>query len=162
MKAEGQQHELGLVGPPAHVKAHPLYRVTVFDDELGSVLHVAVRTTGVELLVSVTGELDGSTEYQLRSVLDEAWSGPSRRPVIVDLTGLSFFGSGGISDMLVATERAARETRFLGYVVGNNRSVVRPLSVIGLLDRLPIYATVQQAKAAATPDDLSGVGVSSL
>ncbi len=95
------------------------------------------------LVTIVTGEVDhGSVEVvsaELTARLDQ-------RPVglVVDLEGVEFFGSLGVTAMLEARERAARLG--VGFAVAAvRRPVLRTLQVTGTVEVLRVRPTLQEA-----------------
>lgn len=95
------------------------------------------------LVVTVTGEVDhGSVEVigaELSARLD-------RRPaaLVVDLDGVEFFGSLGVTVLLRTREHAARLG--VGFAVAvSRRPVLRTLQVTDLLDVLRVRRTLREA-----------------
>ncbi|MFD9738528.1 STAS domain-containing protein [Umezawaea sp. NPDC059074] len=97
-------------------------------------------------VLALTGEIDaasaGATRLRTLAAIDD-------RPaaLVLDLSGVEFFGSNGIAIVLETAQRA--EIRRIPFVVvaGQHR-VLRPLQVTGVADRLTIRPTVADARAA--------------
>jgi anti-anti-sigma factor len=68
-------------------------------------------------------------------------------PVVVDLTGLTFFGSAGLNE-LVRQQRRAAATGIPLRVAAAHRAVLRPVTASGLDQVLELYPDVEQALAA--------------
>jgi anti-sigma B factor antagonist len=96
-------------------------------------------------VVAVTGELDLATSPALEAELERASSGAER--VILDLRGVSFMDSTGLSLLVKAQRRAQESNRQLAVVRGGAR-VQRLLSLTGVAERLTLIDA---------PDELRGV-----
>ena len=114
---------------------------------------VATRVEpGDVAVVSVTGEVDLACE----DVVDAAFRDQfdrRRAGLVVDLTGVDFFGSAGIRLLVDAAQRA----RHLGMalaVATDRRVVLRPLAITLVDQAVEIHPTVPAAVAA-----LRGTGV---
>ena len=91
-------------------------------------------------LVSVEGELDGGTAGELAAQLDALVA--RRRPVVVDLTSLSFIDSGGLHALMKPRPDAHMS------VVCPPGNVSRVMSVVQLEHVLPVYEQLDDALAA--------------
>lgn len=112
-------------------------------------LRVHRRTEGSAVVLRTTGEIDMSTAPMLADELDQALdSVTAPAPVIADLLDVTFLGSAGLAVLLDARERAEQANTPL-RLVAVGRPVVRTLEIAGLLELLPVYATVAEAVAAA-------------
>jgi len=88
-----------------------------------------VMSQGTAVLTA-RGEVDLYTAPVLRSALDEAFDhDPSS--IVVDLTGITFFASSGLSVLLAGLEEAKRRHCEL-RLAGCSRAVRRPLDIVGL------------------------------
>lgn len=115
-------------------------------DWLGSdALHISVdRPRDHVTVVVLDGELDSSTRHQLDATLADEVHADVR--VVIDLGGLSFMGSAGMSALLEAAELADRSGAALRLVVADdNRVVGRPLALTGLAGALPIVPDLATA-----------------
>lgn len=67
-------------------------------------LYLATATEGDAGVVSAAGELDASSEARLRSAFDELLAEDST--LVVDLAGITFLDSSGLSVLIYAYKRA--------------------------------------------------------
>ncbi|MGH3864743.1 MAG: STAS domain-containing protein [Pseudonocardiaceae bacterium] len=93
-------------------------------------------------VVTVTGEVDTITAPRLASFLDKQLS--VTRLVVVDLDGVDFLGSAGLSALFEAQERATREHRALRLVC-HSRIVNRALEATELREYFTFADTVPDA-----------------
>jgi anti-sigma B factor antagonist len=104
---------------------------------------VEVATKGEAAIVSVSGELDLASSPALEEELDRACASDATL-VIVDLRGLEFMDSTGLSVLVRAHQRAVENSQRFGLVNGSQQ-VQRLLSLTGVADRLAL---------ADAPEDL--------
>ena len=114
----------------------------------------AVVTTGVRrgaTILSCSGEVDMTSVAALRTRIEESLV---RRPpaLVIDLLGVRFFGSSGISALVAAQEQANREGVSLG-VVAVGRPVLRPLEATTVDRVLTLFTSVDEAVDAMVPTD---------
>jgi len=93
-------------------------------------------------VVTVTGEVDTLTAPKLASFLNEQLS--AARVVVVDLDGVEFLGSAGLSALFEANELATRERRALRLVC-HSRIANRALEATELRDQFTFADTVPDA-----------------
>lgn len=93
-------------------------------------------------VVTVTGEVDTLTAPKLASFLHTQLS--EARVVVVDLDGVEFLGSAGLSALFEANEQAARERRILRLVC-HSRIANRALEATELRDHFTFADTVPEA-----------------
>jgi len=93
-------------------------------------------------VVTVTGEVDALTAPKLANVLQEQLS--AARVVVVDLDGVEFLGSAGLSALFEANEFATRECRVLRLVC-HSRIANRALEATELRDHFIFADTVSDA-----------------
>ncbi|MGH3773181.1 MAG: STAS domain-containing protein [Pseudonocardiaceae bacterium] len=93
-------------------------------------------------VVTVTGEVDTLTAPKLASFLNEQLS--AARVVVVDLDGVEFLGSAGLSALFEANELATRERRALRLVC-HSRVANRALAATELRDQFIFADTVPDA-----------------
>jgi anti-sigma B factor antagonist len=91
-------------------------------------LHVTSRAQGSTQVLSVTGQIDVATIAALAGRIRDAIAAEPET-VVVDLSAVAFFGSGGLSTLLEADGRAKASGCRLVVIPGNG--VVR-----SLLDRV--------------------------
>ncbi|MGH3766926.1 MAG: anti-sigma factor antagonist [Pseudonocardiaceae bacterium] len=109
------------------------------------VLRVSVRRETTAIVVFVEGEVDALTVGRLRTAVDEGLRDAEGRPVVVDLTGVTFLGSHGLAALADAAAKAERRREPLRLVVDETRAVIRPLQITGLDDVLALYYSVEEA-----------------
>jgi anti-sigma B factor antagonist len=93
-------------------------------------VRAATSSSGTTVLVS--GEVDSTTAPGLRSCLLEVLEGVETAPVEVDLRGVTFLDSAGLSALATAHRAALAAGRELKMRCGTTRAVVRPLQITGL------------------------------
>jgi anti-sigma B factor antagonist len=100
------------------------------------------------VVVGVTGELDMLTARMLgdalRPVLNRAG-----RTVVIDLSGVGFLGSAGLSELVAAQHTATRNGTAMRLAGGDGPAVRRPLEVTGLMRVFELYDSVDAALGAA-------------
>jgi anti-anti-sigma factor len=99
-------------------------------------------------VVALRGELGVNTVQPLQDALDDVIARPGSR-VVVDLAGLEFCDSIGLSSFVEAHRRSSATGGFV-RLAAPNPFLLRVLAVVGLLGRVPVYDTVP---AACTGDD---------
>lgn len=117
------------------------------DSGLSNAEAFAVRLTERDdmVVVTITGELDMLTVPRAAPVLNE---GVARgKPMVIDMSGLSFFSSAGLS-LLVQLNEQRQDPPLDVRLVADQRVVVLPLELTGLRDLFPIHATLDEALAA--------------
>lgn len=95
-------------------------------------------------MIAVGGEVDAHTAPRLRAALDRAFADAGARPVVLDLTDVSFLGSRGLT-ALVDAHRAASAASPLRVVVDHTRPVIRPIHLLGLEGVLSLFRNVEDA-----------------
>ncbi len=90
-------------------------------------------------VVTVTGEIDTLTAPSLASFLGAQLS--AARVVVLDLDGVEFLGSAGLSVLIEANELASRDDRALRLVC-HSRTANRALEVTRLRDLFTFADTV--------------------
>jgi anti-sigma B factor antagonist len=86
-----------------------------------------------EVVLSVTGEVDSLTAPDLRVAVEAVLADPTCRFLSVDLAGVRFLSSAGLSALVGAWETASARNigfRLLGWA--DNRAVRRPFELSGL------------------------------
>jgi anti-sigma B factor antagonist len=105
---------------------------------------VEVEQHGDAAVLRVAGELDLLTT----PTLSEACTNELRkrpRILVIDLTGVTFLASVGMSAIVAAHEEGGEQTRV--RVVGGSRDTLRPIRVTGLDSLLSVYPTLNAALA---------------
>lgn len=110
-------------------------------------LSLAVKTPeGSDAQVlSLGGELDIATTPTVRSAIDAAIAGGSKR-IIVDLTGLNFIDSTGLG-VLIGGLRRSRENGGRVVLVATEGRILRLLRVTGLVRIFQVFESLDAAIA---------------
>jgi anti-anti-sigma factor len=108
-----------------------------------AILDLQVAEHGLDArVVTVGGEVDALTAPELAAVVTaELAAAPL---VVVDLDGVQFLGSVGLSVLVQANELATREDRHLRLVC-HSRMINRVLDATGLRDQFSYADTVSEA-----------------
>lgn len=96
-------------------------------------------------LITVSGELDFSTAADLRDTLDDTRL--TAAGLVIDLTGLRYCDSTGITVLLAASQQASRSGAPLA-LAGLNANLARVFDIAGLHEVFSSYPTVDQALTA--------------
>ncbi|SDY44142.1 anti-anti-sigma factor [Amycolatopsis xylanica] len=118
---------------------------------LGDEVLIQVSRVNAVCVVAIFGEVDlvsaGTVRQALVGELEPAPDG-----LVADLSGVTFFGSSGLSALVEADERA-KQLSVSFATVAARREVLVPLRVTGLDELLAVHPTVDEAvRAIATPD----------
>jgi anti-sigma B factor antagonist len=108
---------------------------------------VELRTDDRASVLAISGELDLSSSPELESHLAQAFES-APKTVIVDLRGLEFIDSTGLSVLVKAHQQAQEAGREFGIINGGAQ-VRRLLSLTGVTERL---------RVADEPDELLSGG----
>ncbi|HKS50548.1 MAG TPA: anti-sigma factor antagonist [Pseudonocardiaceae bacterium] len=104
-----------------------------------------LATSPAAIVVCADGEVDVLTVGRLRAAVDEALREAAGRPVVVDLTAVTFLGSHALAALVDAASQVARRSEPLRVVVDETRAVTRPLQITGLDEVLALYYSVEEA-----------------
>jgi anti-anti-sigma factor len=96
-------------------------------------------------VVTVTGQLDIDTAQQFRDGLEPVLAQPQPR-IVMNLTGLTFSDSIGLSALATGHNRCAAAGGFL-RLAAPTPFLLRVLTVVGLSTTLQTYRTVEAACA---------------
>jgi anti-anti-sigma factor len=99
------------------------------------------------VLVRVEGEIDSSTAGELRLQLESALQqagGHESRLLIIDLEGVTYFGSAGLNAVLDCHKQGLRAGISV-RLVADNELVVRPIEVTNLDSLLDLYPSLPDA-----------------
>jgi anti-anti-sigma factor len=99
------------------------------------------------VLVHASGEIDSSTAGELRSRLESALKDAGElesRLLVVDLQGVTYFGSAGLNAVLDCHKQGLRAGTTV-RLVAENGLVVRPIEVTNLDSLLDLYPTLPAA-----------------
>jgi anti-sigma B factor antagonist len=100
-------------------------------------------------VVAVTGELDHHTAQDLTRAVEETTFTPEA-PVVIDLTGLTYCDSTGITVLVAAYNRAKQAGAQL-VLVGLNADLMRVFRIVGLDQLFTFQPTVEHAISALHP-----------
>lgn len=107
-------------------------------------MSVRLEDLGSVAVLSVVGEIDLLTAPTLEESIKEARDqGPEL--LVVDLSGVEFLGSVGLSVLIGATERVGVSGRLRLVAAGD--TVLRPMELTGIAELFSIYATRDEALA---------------
>jgi anti-sigma B factor antagonist len=109
------------------------------DEVLSDGFAIRARPVGAHaILVEMLGELDTHTVPQARSFLTQV-TATTPRHLVLDLTGVRFLASAGIS-LLIAAQSGQDDINGRLHLLGvtGNHPVERPLALVGLLGRFDI------------------------
>jgi anti-sigma B factor antagonist len=113
-------------------------------DESGAGLDVRVVAGPGHVVVSVTGDIDMTTEQAFRDVLMGEATKPARRRVVVDLAGVGFMASAGLHALITVNERV--KAAGVSLIVARAQPVVaRVLSLTGVDEEIPVVGDVGEA-----------------
>jgi anti-anti-sigma factor len=103
---------------------------------------VRVEDTGDTVVLSVAGEVDMATAPALEESIKEALE---RAPemLVVDLSGVGFLASAGMSVLISGNQQAGDRTRFRLVAVGS--ATLRPMELTGIAAEFSIHPTRDQA-----------------
>ena len=118
----------------------------VADDVAEDVLRFEVDHGPEWTVLRADGEIDALTGTLFVDRIIETIE-TAAGTLVLDLTGVTFFGSAGIA-ALVEARNAARDQGLGLRVVCSDRAVLMPLTVAGVLDQFDVYADLD---AAVTP-----------
>jgi anti-anti-sigma factor len=105
------------------------------------------------VLVRAHGEIDMMTEPDLRWALHEAVDTAQHRTVIIDVTGVEFFASTGVSAVAEAFADGRGRGVDVCLVVRPGTGVHRALELMGLTGLIPSYDTVDAARRGQTDSE---------
>ena len=101
-----------------------------------------VRVEGRIAIIGVTGELDLASSPELEQQLDQVWRSDADQ-LVLDLRGLEFMDSTGLSIVVGAHQRVAETGRKLSVVKGPPQ-VQRLLDLTGVSERLQLVDTPEE------------------
>src|ERR1700754_2614907 len=117
---------------------------------------ISVRRTtrGRATVLTVEGDVDVATASVLRRAVDEALAEAGPHPLVIDLTGVTFLASRGLSTPVEAPREASASSP-LRVVVDHTRPVIRPLQLSGLDRILTLFHDVEDALSGRPEVDVS-------
>ena len=109
------------------------------------VLTIATHTDGARHVLALAGDLDFRTAPQLHAGVQALALGPDRG-LVIDLSGLTFCDSSGITAMLAAQRLAAAAEAPMALAAVPGR-VTRTFKLAGLDQVFTVHATTAEATA---------------
>jgi anti-anti-sigma factor len=106
-------------------------------------LSITSADRGTSHVLALVGELELATVAQFREVLRDLSLNRSQQ-LIIDMTGLEFCDSSGMTALLTARARASAAHASIA-LAGVPSHLVRALTVVGLDQIFPSYATTTEA-----------------
>ncbi|WP_028661845.1 STAS domain-containing protein [Saccharomonospora saliphila] len=110
----------------------------------------AERRSGDAVLARVSGEVDLLSAPELRRWVQDNVGDTDG--LVLDLDGISFLGSAGLSVLAELSEMAAHD-KLTWAIVATKRVVLRPLEATGLVAQMPVYESDSDAVSALTAAD---------
>ncbi|MGX1886534.1 STAS domain-containing protein [Streptomyces sp. NPDC055287] len=110
-------------------------------------LTLHTRTTTAGVVVELTGELDHHTAPEVRTALPDLRPG---QQLVLDLEGLTFCDSSGITVLIAARNHALAAGAVIALAAVPDR-VSRTFRIVGLEHVFPTHPTAQAAEAAWRP-----------
>ncbi len=104
-------------------------------------------------VLELTGEIDMHTGPALRDLIFELIE-EERRPLVVDLTGVSFCDSAGVNIAVAARKHAARHGVMFAFA-GLSGRVDKVFRITGMDRLIPTYATLPEAALDLIRSDLA-------
>ncbi|WP_030728098.1 STAS domain-containing protein [Streptomyces sp. NRRL S-237] len=112
-------------------------------------LSMTTRTTSAGPVVELAGDLDHHSAAQVRGLLPEL-AVEEGQQLVIDLGGLTFCDSSGITVLIAARNHALAAHASIALAAVPDR-VGRILRIVGLDQVFPVHPTAQAAEAAWTP-----------
>jgi len=115
----------------------------------GGQLEITSEVLDTAVVVTVVGEVDNTNADRLESAVGAAL-GRAGLPevagrVAVDLVGVSFLGSAGLSALVDANDLARESGKSLRFVVNDHRPVLEPIQLGGLNQLLVLCYSLADA-----------------
>lgn len=111
-------------------------------------LRFSMESHDAGVVVAVSGELDIVTSQQFDDYLSDASAG--RDLVVLDMSAVDFMDTSALA-VIVSHWRRQVAAGGLFLLAGARYRYTKALWITGLADRLPMYADVAEALAAAPP-----------
>lgn len=111
------------------------------------------RDGGAVVVARLTGELDMAVAQSVGSQIAEAVPSAARG-VVVDMSGLDFMDSSGVSMLFALARRVGRRRQALHLVAPEGRAVARVLEIVEFDRAAPVHRDVDAAVSAiVTPPE---------
>ena len=113
-----------------------------------STLKVASAVHGAAVVVRVEGDLDAGTVHLLHDELQRVWESPETSVLVIDVAGIMFCDSRGLSELISALQRGqAMNVRLI--LSGVQGVLHRVLTITGLRNVFERHDTVAEALSQA-------------
>lgn len=105
-------------------------------------ISVQVENQGTAVVLDVSGEIDLATAPELEESIGAALA---RNPevLVIDLSGVAFLASAGMSVLIGASRQAGAKTRF--RLVATGAATLRPMELTGIAAEFSIHETREHA-----------------
>jgi anti-anti-sigma factor len=103
------------------------------------------------LVMTAVGEVRLDTVNDLCAAVRAGVAQAVDRPLVVDLSAVTFFGAYGLAALLDATRYDDRPAQLLRVVVDASHPAIWPVELIGLDEVLVLYSTLEEATRADDP-----------
>jgi anti-sigma B factor antagonist len=104
-------------------------------------LRIGTSDRGCTVTVTVIGDVDATGAPVLDGCLEELLARPAVGAVELDLSGVTFLDSAGLTVLARAHRSAERAGQVLRMRCGTRRAVLRPLEITGLAGTFTIVDT---------------------
>ena len=121
----------------------PINTVRAVDSDAPFEITLSAGPQPGEVVAAVTGELDAAGNPLLQQTLIQALRRAGRL-LTVDLSGVTFFGSAGVTALVWLSQHQEARDKHV-RVVATSRVVTGPLELTGLLERLDVQGMAGQA-----------------
>lgn len=116
------------------------------NDAVPAGLEITVNRIYDLAILAVRGEVDLVTAPQLTECIDAVLAESVPAALIIDLTGVSFLASLGMTVLVKASEHVGKSARFV--VVADGPATSRPLIMMGLDQIITLYTDLDAAVSA--------------
>ena len=108
---------------------------------------VETTESGGATIVAIDGDVDLATVPELRTALQAVATAGDGRPLVIDLTAVTFMDSSGLAVLLAATKAARERDRPFAIVCPEGPARLL-LAVTGLDGKLPLQGSRAEALAS--------------
>jgi anti-sigma B factor antagonist len=134
LPGSGSPHGSAANPGPAHRPEGHLVTAAPFPPT-SDIVRLSVSSSDAVVRITAVGEVDSSSAPLLRTELDTVLDGGQLEELVVDLDGVTFLDSAGLS-VLAGAHRRATAAGVRLRVLASGRAVIRPLQITGLWDLL--------------------------
>ncbi len=112
-------------------------------------LNIYVEERGDVTVVTVSGPVDSATFDQFREKIDPLGHAPGAK-LVINASGMTYINSKGIG-LLASLHRALLVSMGNMVLCGLSKRIMKTLELLGLANRLHVFATVDEALAFFKP-----------